>query len=340
MLRLPKFELRQPTRLSEAIALLQEAGPTSMIVAGGTDLVPNMKHELFTPELLVSLSEIRELRGVRLESDGGLAIGAMTSLADVAASELVRKLAPALAQACALVAGPQLRTMGTLGGNVMLDTRCRWYNQTYFWRSALGYCLKKDGTVCHVVEGGRNCVAAASNDSAPALMTLGALLDIEGPEGRRSVPIDSFWSSDGIFNKRIAHGEILAQIRVPPTPPGHRGAYGKLRDRGSIDFPLLGVAVRIDASDAGLVEHADVVVTALAAQPKRLANVAATLRGLALDSREFESAAQDVAEAARKQCKPLANVPGDEQYRREMVPVYVRRTLLAAARGEGPVHHV
>src|SRR6185369_12275266 len=106
---------------------------------------------------------------------------------------------PALAQATGLVAGPQLRTMGTLGGNVMLDTRCQWYNQTYFWRAALGFCLKKDGAKCHVVEGGQKCVAAASNDSAPALMTLDAVLDIEGPQGRRRVAIDEFWNSDGIY---------------------------------------------------------------------------------------------------------------------------------------------
>src|SRR5262249_22725384 len=156
------------------------------------------------------------------------------------AHELVRAHAPALAQAAMLIAGPQLRTMGTLGGNVMLDTRCQWYNQTHFWRQALGFCLKKDGTKCHVVEGGNKCVAAASNDTAPALMTRGAELVIEGPDGRRQISIDDFWLADGIFNKKLEHAEILVELRVPATPRGHRGAYGKLRDRGSIDFPLLG----------------------------------------------------------------------------------------------------
>lgn len=340
MLRLPKFEVRSPRTLSEAIHLLEECGPSALVIAGGTDLLPNMKHELFTPELVVSLAEIAELHGVRRETDGSLSIGAMTSLADVASSELVQRSAPALAQACSLVAGPQLRSMGTLGGNVMLDTRCRWYNQTYFWRQALGFCMKKDGTLCHVVQGGKNCVAAASNDSAPALMTLGATLDLEGPEGARHVPIDDFWLADGIVNKKIQASEILARIRVPNTPRGHRGAYGKLRNRGSIDFPLLGVAVRIDVDDEKRIAHADVVITALAAQPKRMARVAETLRGLALASVEFTAAVEQVAASAKKQCRPLANIPGDDDYRREMVPVYVRRTLLAASRGEGPVHHV
>jgi 4-hydroxybenzoyl-CoA reductase subunit beta len=340
MLRLPKFDLRTPTRLSEAISLLQEAGPTAVVIAGGTDLVPNMKHELFRPEMVVSLAGIRELRGVRREPDGGLVIGAMTPIADVASSELVQRCAPALAQACSLIAGPQLRSMGTLGGNVMLDTRCQWYNQTYFWRKALGFCLKKDGSACHVVAGGRNCVAAASNDSAPALMTLAAELVIEGPDGSRRCSVDDFWLSDGIFNKRIGHGEILTAVRVPPTPAQHHGAYGKLRDRGSIDFPLLGVAVRIDTDEVGQVVHADVVVTALAAQPKRIARALELLRGTKLATPEFDAAARALAQAAAKQCRPLPNIPGDDAYRREMVPVYVRRTLAAAARDSGPVHHI
>jgi 4-hydroxybenzoyl-CoA reductase subunit beta len=298
MLRLPKFELRRPKDLSEAIALLAEAGPSSVVVAGGTDLVPNMKHELFTPEVVVSLEGLAELRGLRREPDGALSIGAMTSLEEVGANELVRAQAPALAQACSLVAGPQLRSMGTLGGNVMLDTRCQWYNQTHFWRQALGFCLKKDGTACHVVAGGKNCVAAASNDSAPALMTLGATLEIDGLAGRRTVAIDDFWLSDGIRNKRIDHGEILVRIRIPATPRGHRGAYGKLRDRGSIDFPLLGVAVRLDLDSRDRIEHAEVVVTALAAQPKRISKVLESLRGLPSSGADFARGCEAVAAAA------------------------------------------
>jgi 4-hydroxybenzoyl-CoA reductase subunit beta len=340
MLRLPKFEVARPTKLAEAIELLEEAGPSAVVIAGGTDLVPNMKHELFTPELVVSLAELPELRGVRRENDGALVLGAMTTIEQVAAHELVREQAPALAQAASLIAGPQLRSMGTLGGNVMLDTRCQWYNQTYFWRQALGFCMKKDGTLCHVVEGGNKCVAAASNDTAPALMTLGAELVIEGPDGRRSVAIDDLWLADGIYNKKLDHAEILVEVRVPPTPRGHRGAYGKLRDRGSIDFPLLGVAVRVDVDSQNAVEHADVVITALAAQPTRIARVADTLRGTRIDSDAFAEAVELVAAAAKKQCHPLANIPGDHSWRREMVPVYVKRTLLAAADGTGPVHHI
>ena len=340
MLRLPQFGLVSPTSVGEAVELLAEAGSEAMVIAGGTDLVPNMKHELFTPSLLVSLAWIEELRGIETIDGGWLGIGAMTTIEAVAASELVRKRAPCLAQAASLIAGPQLRTMGTLGGNVMLETRCQWYNQTYFWRQALGFCLKKDGSLCHVVEGGRKCVAAASNDSAPALMTLAAELVVEGPNGSRVVPINDFWLSDGIFNKQLEPGEILTCVRIPPTSEGHRGAYGKLRDRGSIDFPLLGVAVRLELDSTGKVEEADVVLTALAARPVRVRKAPECLRGTRPGHADFESAAAGLGQAAYKQCHPLPNIPGDHEYRKQMIPVYVRRTLLAAAAGTGPVHHL
>lgn len=339
MLRLPKFELARPRSVGEAVALLAEAGPSAVVIAGGTDLVPNLKHELATPELVVSLAGIPELRQIRREDDGTLVIGAMATIAAVAADERVRAQAPVLAQAASLVAGPQLRTMGTLGGNVMLDTRCQWINQSYFWRSALGFCLKKDGTLCHVVAGGSKCVAAASNDSAPALMTLDAELELEGPAGASRVAIENFWVADGIYNKRLSPGQILTAVRIPPTPHGHRGAYGKLRERGSIDYPLLGVAVRLDLA-GGAVARADLVVTALAAQPKRLDKPAQRLVGARPGSAGFDEAVEAAAALASKQCKPLPNIPGDAEWRHAMVGVYVRRTLHAAADGTGPVHAV
>jgi 4-hydroxybenzoyl-CoA reductase subunit beta len=336
MLRLPRFELATPASVREAVELLA-ATPGALVVAGGTDLVPNMKHELFTPPLVVSLARIEALRGVRALPGGWLALGAMTSLAEVASDERVRAQAPALAQAAGVVAGPQLRTMGTLGGNVLLDTRCQWYNQTYFWREALGFCLKKDGTACHVVQGGSKCVAAASNDTAPALMTLRAELAFEGPRGARTLPIDELWLSDGAQNKKLEPGEILTEVRLPPTGPGHRGAYGKLRERGSIDFPLFGVAVRLELDAAGAVDSADAVATALQARPVRLKRFGEALLGAKPGSAGFETAARAAAEAAHKQCHPLPNIPGDEAWRRAMIPVWVRRTILAAAERVGPV---
>ncbi len=339
MLRLPRFELRQPESLEAAVDALAVA-PGAMLLAGGTDLLPNMKHELFTPPVLVSLGRVAELRGVRQAADGALVIGAMTTLDELAAHELVRAQAPALAQAASLVAGPQLRRRGTLGGNVLLDTRCQYYNQTYFWRQALGFCLKKDGTLCHVVAGGSRCVAAASADTAPALMTLGARLELLGPGGRREVALDDFFVADGVRNHRLGEGEILTAVRVPAPAAGHRGAYGKLRERGSIDFPLLGVAVRVDCDADERVVDADVVLTALAARPRRVSGAAELLRGVALRGAAWDAAARALAEAARRQCRALPNVPGDHDWRAAMVPVYVRRTLHAAVERNGPVHHV
>jgi 4-hydroxybenzoyl-CoA reductase subunit beta len=275
----------------------------------------------------------------------------MTTLDELARDERVRARAPALAQAVGLVAGPQLRRMGTLGGNVMLDTRCQWYNQTYFWRSALGFCLKKDGSVCHVVAGGANCVAAASNDSAPALMSLDAELVFSGSAAassgaaargsvaRRRLTIDELYTSDGIHNKRV-RGEILVEVRVPPVPRGHHGAYGKLRERGSIDFPLLGLAARLDLAPGGEVAAAALCAVALQARPLRLEKAIRPLLGTRPGTAGFRSALEEACELARKQCHPLDNIPGDPDYRREMVPVYVRRTLTAALEGSGPVHHL
>lgn len=339
MLRLPPFELAEPRTLAEACALLAEHGERARLIAGGTDLVPNMKHELFTPEVVISLARVPELHGIRLEAGGALVLGAMTTLDELAHDERVRARAPALAQAAGLVAGPQLRRMGTLGGNVMLDTRCQWYNQTYFWRSALGFCLKKDGSACHVVAGGANCVAAASNDTAPALMSLDAELVFQGAAGTRRVAIDRLYTSDGIQNKRVGQ-EILVEVRVPPVPAGHRGAYGKLRERGSIDFPLLGLAARLDLSEAGEVQAAALCAVALQARPLRLEKAVQPLLGTHPGTEAFRSALEAAGELARKQCHPLANIPGDPDYRREMVPVYVRRTLAAALAGSGPVHHI
>jgi 4-hydroxybenzoyl-CoA reductase subunit beta len=288
---------------------------------------------------VVSLARIPELAGIRLEPDGTLVLGAMTRLDELARDERVQRQAPALAQAAGLVAGPQLRRMGTLGGNVMLDTRCQWINQSHFWRSALGFCLKKDGSVCHVVAGGKNCVAAASNDTAPALLTLEAELVFLGPAGRRTLALDALYDSDGIYNKTVK-GELLLEVRVPRPGPHHRGAYGKLRERGSIDFPLFGVAARLDLGPDGAVARAELAAVALQGRPLRLRKATPPLVGQRPGTPAFVAAVDAAAELARKQCHPLANIPGDPEYRREMVPVYVRRTLLAAAEGAGPVHHL
>ncbi len=339
MLRLPQFSLLRPATLDEALALSAEHGSRAQLIAGGTDLLPNMKHGLFEPEFLISLQDIKELRGIRRAENGDLCLGAMTTLASLAANDELNRLVPALTQAAGLVAGPQIRSAATLGGNILLDTRCQWYNQTHFWRQALGYCLKKDGSLCHVIEGGKKCVAAASCDSAPALMVLDAELVFESARGKRQLAIRDLWRADGALHLALEPGEILVRVRVPAAALGRLGAYGKLRDRNSIDFPLLGVAARLDIDGKGLVSRAELCVTALAARPLAI-GLGGLFDGLAVASEAFARATERAGALAYKRCHPLANIPGDPEWRREMVPLVVRRTLAAAAQGSGPVHPV
>ncbi|MAE70656.1 MAG: hypothetical protein CME06_09325 [Gemmatimonadetes bacterium] len=301
-----------------------------MALAGGTDLIPNMKQGLLEPSVVVSLGAIDALCGIVDGVGGSLEIGAMASLDEFADDERVRKQASALAQAAGLVASPHHRRMGTIGGNIMLDTRCRLYNQSCFWRSALWFCLKRDGTICHVVAGGKKCVAAASNDTVPPLMTLGASLGFDGTLGKHELPIDEFWTADGTWNKRVLKRDLPVSMTIPPTRAGHRSAYEKLRIRGSIDFPLLGVAARVDLGDRGEIVGADLVLGALQAKPIRMDAAADNSRGERLTAGiELERAVEKVAASAMRRCKPLADIPGDADYRRAMVPVYVRRALMA-----------
>jgi 4-hydroxybenzoyl-CoA reductase subunit beta len=293
-----------------------------MYVAGGTDLIPNMKHRLFEPEHLIALKQLPELGGIA-EEDGWLRIGAAETLTTVASDTSVRERFPALAKAAGHVAGPQLRNSGTIGGNVCLDTRCTYYNQTAFWRQALGFCLKKDGDVCHVTKVGKKCVAAHSADTPPVLMTLGALAVLEGPEGRREVPVADFFVADGIVNTRRRPDEILTEVRVPLGAASLRQAYTKLRQRKAIDFPLLTVAIAADCDPDGTVREIEGVVTGLGARPRVLSGWADVARGQTLD----DEVVQELAERAHRQCHPLENIIVDAEWRRAMVPVYVRRAL-------------
>jgi 4-hydroxybenzoyl-CoA reductase subunit beta len=329
MLPLPVFDHHRPRTLDEAVALLAALGDKARILAGGTDLLPNMKHGLVEPEHLVSIGRIDELRGIGLAKADAhgperLVVGADARLAELADSLLARRVAPALAEAAASVGGPHHRAMGTLGGNVCLDTRCRFVNQTHFWRKALGYCLKKDGTVCHVVAGGQNCVAAASNDTAPALVALDARIEILGASGPRVVAARDFWTADGIANTVLAPGELVVRVAVPIVA-GRRSAHDKLRRRGAIDFPLLSVAASVDRDDAGALARVDVVVSALGAKPRRLRAASEVAPGS-----DAASVIAALSAAARRECKPLSNLDEDVEWRRDMVPVVVKRALARA----------
>ena len=218
--------------------------------------------------------------------------------------------------------------MGTLGGNICLDTRCQYYNQTYFWREALGFCLKKDGTVCHVVEGGQKCVAAASNDSAPALAVLDAEIHLVSTRGARTLSARNFYTSDGIRNTVREPDEIVTGITVP-VRTGRRTAYEKIRRRNSIDFPLLSIAACADWDGERLL-GVDLVVSALAARPRRLSAAQKIEAGTAAGAELLAALSQ----AAYRECRPLENVEGDAAWRHEMVPVVVARALRRVGIGE------
>lgn len=333
MLRLPPYRYHRPERLDEALELLEAHGAMARIIAGGTDLIPNMKHGLFTPDHLVSLRGLGELKGIEAKPKGGLRLGAGVTLAEVAASEAVLGAAPALARAARNVAGPQLRNAGTLGGNLCLDTRCTYYNQSEFWREALGYCLKKDGDRCHVTRTGRVCVAAHSADTPPVLMALGATLELASPRGRRTMAIRDFFMPDGVWNQKREPDEVVTAIEVPPVEDGlrRRTAHGKLRIRKSIDFPLISMGLAAWFDEAGTVVGLEGVVTGLGSRPRHLTRFGE----LALGERWSPELMEALAARAHAQCTPLENHIVDPDWRKAMVPVIMRRTLQQLGPVEG-----
>jgi 4-hydroxybenzoyl-CoA reductase subunit beta len=327
MLTLPRFEWSQPATLEETLALLSERAGETLVIAGGTDAVPNLKHRLHEPRRVVHIGRVRELHYVR-EDERWVHLGALLTLTELSRHPSVRAAFPALAKAAGLVAGPQLRNMGTLGGNLCLDTRCTYYNQTYFWREALGFCLKKDGVHCHVVPQGKRCVAAHSSDVAPVLIALGAEVDIASRAGTRSLPVDEFFVGDGVHNNVLEPHQLVTAIRVPLAARGLKAAYQKVRPRHSIDFPMLSVAFATRLA-GNRCEELRLVVSALAAKPRVVGGLEGIAVGRPFDPEIIES----VAQTAYKQCRPQTSVPYDTDWRHEMVPVYVRRAIREALEG-------
>jgi len=311
------FVVERPKTVEAALALLAAHGPEARLVAGGTDILVNIKHGLHAPGVLIDLKAIDGLRSIDLDGDV-FELGALVGIHTLATHAGLRAALPSLADAAGLIAGPQLRRMGTLGGNVCLDTRCVYINQTHFWRDALGYCIKKDGTVCHVTKVGKKCVAAASNDTAPVLWTLDASVELASPRGVRELALEQFYVNDGVKNSVLEPDEILTRVRVPRPAANRRMAYQKLRVRDSIDFPMLNMAVAFDF-DGAVVTNLDIVVSAVAARPRRIKR----LPEGPLDDALIEEAGM----VAFKQVRPLTNINGDVVWRREMVPVMLRRAF-------------
>ena len=326
MLRLPEFHYIQPRSLKQATKALADLGADAMLVAGGTDVYPKMKRGQFTPRYLISLRAVRELKGIR-QSNDGLWIGAGQSLTAVSKHRLITKYFPALAHAAESVSTPQLRNMGTIGGNVLVDTRCNYYDQTLFWRQAVGFCMKKDGDICLVAPGSAKCLAIASSDTAPVLVSLGAQAILENNQGERRIELEDLYRDDGIDYSVKGKDEVLKGLFIPRDSLGRQNAYLKLRRRGSFDFPILGVAATMETNEQGECRHASVVLTAVASAPKVVPEASTLLQGSKV-TRELIDA---VAEAAAKVAHPLDNADLDYWYRKRMAKVFTQRALAQVA---------
>jgi 4-hydroxybenzoyl-CoA reductase subunit beta len=326
-LSLPDFHLLRPQSLPEALALLQQHAGDIQVLAGGTDLLPSMRQKLFSPGYVLDITGLRELRGIRERPGNGIEIGALTSLTEIEHSDLIRRLYPVLHEAAATVASPLLRNMGTLGGNICLDTRCLWYNQSLLWRKSCGFCIKKDGDLCHVAPGGTKCWAVFSGDTPAALLCLDAEVEIASAAGVRRVAIRDLYTNIGDARIKLGKNELLTRVFLPEASAGWRGTYGKLRIRGSIDYPLAGVAVALKRSN-GHIEDARVAITAVNPAPLLVPGVADALSDGALDA----EAAARIAELAARTAKPLTTSALTPEYRREMIRVYTRRALLQLAK--------
>lgn len=322
MLRLPAFTYLAPRTVEEAAARMAEAGADGMLVAGGTDVYPNMKRRQFEPKVLVGLRGVRDLERISGDRRRGMTIGAGVTLASVAAQPEVAQAYRALALAAGAVSTPPLRNMGTLGGNLCLDTRCNYYNQTFHWRKSIGFCMKKDGDICLVAPGSPRCWAISSTDAAPAAIALGAQLRLVGPRGERVIDAAQFYRDDGIDFLARSPEEILTDVILPPAD-GWRTTYWKLRRRGSFDFPILGVAAALRMGQLGVVEEARIVLGAVASRPVIAAEAAALLVGLRPTAELVARAAQ----AAYQPAKPLDNADLTIGYRKKMSRVYVERAL-------------
>ncbi len=292
----------------------------AMLVAGGTDVYPKMKRRQFTPRYLVGLRNVPDLAYV--QNGSGLRIGPLTTLTDVAESPLVRERYPALAEAASVISTPQLRNSGTIGGNLCLDTRCNWYDQSLLWRAAEGWCMKTHGeVVCRVAPASPRCWAVASADTPPVFIALDAKVRVVSEKGEREIALADAYRDNGIAYLALEPGEVVREIVVPPAQ-GARSTYRKLRDRGAFDFPIVGVAAAV-RRDNGVVRDAKVVITAVGSRPALVEKAGAALVGSRLEDEAIEKAADAVFGAAR----PLDNTSGTITERKRAARVFTVRAL-------------
>jgi 4-hydroxybenzoyl-CoA reductase subunit beta len=314
----PNLRMTRPHNVSEAIVAKQGA-EASHFIAGGTDLLVNLRRGIQAPELLIDLSGIDELNGIDI-GDSGVRIGAGVTIAKLAQHQVIKSKYRAVSEAAEQVAGPSHRVMGTIGGNLCLDTRCIYYNQSEWWRAANQFCLKHRGTTCHVAPQGQRCHAAFTGDLAPTLMVLGSEVELANASGRRRIPLEELYTEDGRAHLNLAKDELLIAVHLPPEPPG--SAYAKARVRGSIDYPLAGVAVALRAT-AGEFSFLRIALTGTNSRPFVLANTDA-LMGRTID----DNALRDIDRLVQKQVQPMRTTVTSAHYRRLVAAALARRLTM------------
>lgn len=334
-MRLPKFELLQPKSLEEACAMAEAADGNGKVLAGGTDLLPVMKLRGIVPHQVINLKGISELRYVESSSEG-LRIGSLTGLDTQEENRQVRATHPLLAEAVGQVASYQLRNMATIGGNVCLDSKCWYFNQSQQWWKSRDLCFKRGGDRCYVVKGGDYCHALSCADTVPALMVMGAQLRLVSSRGERLVAVEDFYTGDGRSVNVLQPGEVLAEIIIPPQPAGSGWAFIKKSYRGVVDFALVDVAVRLSLDPDGTCTEARIALNAVAPRPLRAAGAEETLQGQKLELEIIRQAAERAAAEAR----PVSSIWTSVYYRRRLIRVLTQRALeQAAARAKGGNSH-
>jgi 4-hydroxybenzoyl-CoA reductase subunit beta len=313
MMRLPKFKYLCPKSLKDAVQALADYGPEAMVLAGGTDVFPKMKRRQFTPKVLVSLRKLNELRTV-----SGQRLGAMATLSDIRDH---RDVPQVVRKTMALISTPVLQNMGTIGGNLLVDTRCTYYDQNYGWRKSINFCMKKDGQTCWVAPSSPRCWATSSSDSAPVMIALGAKIKLLGPKGEREINAFDLYNDDGIEYLKKRPDELMTEV-ILPKPNGWKATYWKLRRRGSFDFPVLGVAAWVKL-DKKTVIDARLALAAVQSYPMPVPEAAQELVGKPLDEKSITAA----AEACYKRGKPLDNTDYFMNWRKEMIRKYVTGAL-------------
>ena len=319
MMRLPSFRYRAPRTVEDAAAWLAESPESAMLLAGGTDLLPNMKRRQQTPSTVIALRGVHELGAIH--GDRGLTLGAGVTLSRVIADPRVRQSYVGLWQAASQVATPHLRNMGTIGGNLCLDTRCTYYDQNFEWRKSIDFCMKKDGKTCWVATSSPKCLAVSSTDTAPMLQALGASVTLRSSRGSRVLPLSHLYVNDGMLYLAKRSDEILTAIALPPSD-GWRSAYWKLRRRGSFDFPVAAAAVAAQV-EGGRVVDVRIVLGAVASRPVAADRAVELLKGQDLTDDLIASAAIAASEVA----KPMDNTDFELVWRKKMVRSLVTDAL-------------